>query len=182
MTLISRVSPWLAATLLCALLAPLCARSDDGALRIALRPAGVATTATPDLVARLDRWLDRRIAWPARDTPPRIRYITPRRAAQLNGQSDRGHGRTCGLYDAESGTIYLVTPWSADTPEDVAVLLHELVHHRQAPHHFYCGPAREPAAYKAQSDWLVERGLKPDVNWLAVVWNAGCTPRDIHPD
>lgn len=74
-------------------------------------------------------------------------------------------------------------PWSARDPQDVAVLLHELVHHRQAgARHYYCPGAQEPLAYELQRDWLAERGLETRINWIAVRLEAGCTPRDIHPD
>ena len=36
--------------------------------------------------------------------------------------------------------------------------------------------------YRLQSAWLAEQGLSIDVNWLAVTLDAGCTPRDMHPD
>ena len=204
MSIPPRVSRWLTVQTLCALLAasvpaaPTPAAAND-ALRIALRPPGVSRIATPDLVAELDRWLDGRIDWPARALPE-IRYITPREAARIGWEHMRvpGHVRMVrkrlggwmrqagviaagGLYDPDSGTIFLVTPWSADRPQDVSVLLHELVHHRQAPHHFYCGAAQEPAAYRAQAAWLADRGATLEVNWLALTLAAGCTPRDIHP-
>ncbi|WP_375172634.1 DUF6647 family protein [Pseudooceanicola sp.] len=179
MSIQSRVSRWLAASALCALFT-LPAEAEE-AMLIALKPAGVDVAVTSELIAQLDRWLDTRIEWPKRDAP-KIRYVTARRAAQMKGDPGRGHGRTRGLYDAESETIYLVTPWSAEDTGDVSVLLHELVHHRQAPHHFYCGAAREPAAYRAQEEWLAERGDEIAINWLAVIWDAGCTRRDIHPD
>jgi hypothetical protein len=186
MSIPPRVSRWLTVQTLCALLAasvpaaaPTPAAAND-ALRIALRPPGVSRIATPDLVAELDRWLDGRIDWPARALPE-IRYITPREAARIGGAPDRGLGAARGLYDPDSGTIFLVTPWSADRPQDVSVLLHELVHHRQAPHHFYCDAAQEPAAYRAQAAWLADRGTTLEVNWLALTLAAGCTPRDIHP-
>jgi hypothetical protein len=33
-----------------------------------------------------------------------------------------------------------------------------------------------------QHKWLVERGLKARVNWLAVLIESSCSPRDVHPD
>ncbi|EAQ04548.1 hypothetical protein OB2597_04680 [Pseudooceanicola batsensis HTCC2597] len=183
MSIPTRVSRWLTAPILCALVAgALHAGDTDAPVRITLRPAGVDAVADAGLLDRLNAWLDAHVDWPAPDRAPAIRYVTPRQAARMAGAPALGHGRHRGLYDAATGTIHLVTPWSADEPGDVSVLLHELVHHRQADHHFYCAAAQEPAAYRAQEAWLAERGLTLEVNWLAITWAAGCTRRDIHPD
>ena len=63
-----------------------------------------------------------------------------------------------------------------------SVLLHELVHYRQSPHYFYYPAAQEEAACHLKDEWLRERRLRANVNWIAVVLEAGCTPKDIHPD
>jgi len=76
-----------------------------------------------------------------------------------------------------------VRPWSADEPFSVSVLLHELVHHRQAEDgHWYCSGAQELPAYKLQQAWLDRFGLKANINWVAVLLESGCTPKDIYPD
>lgn len=134
------------------------------------------------LVEVLERWLDARAPWPRRDTPPEVRLITPAAAGSLAGVPSRGHGRTRGLYDGDEQVIFLVRPWDRSAAEDASVLLHELIHHRQATSYFYCPGAQEEAAYRLQDAWLRERGLQADVNWIAVVLEAGCTPKDIHPD
>lgn len=135
-----------------------------------------------ELTETLEIWLDTHGKYHRRDTPVSIELIDDRYAGFLNGNSGLGHGRTRGLYDADTSTIYLVEPWSAEDPQDVSVLLHELVHHRQAPHHFFCPAAQEEAAYKLQDQWLGERGMQADVNWIAVILDAGCRRRDVHPD
>ena len=183
MSIRSSASCRLAMPILCALFTgiPGIATAADSPVRLQLTPAGIAQMPDPSLIASLDDWLDKALPWPRRTTPARIRFITDRQARRMAGHPAMGHGRARGLYDAETETIHLVSPWSADNPGDVAVLLHELVHHRQAPHHFYCPAAQEEAAYKAQAAWLAERGLSADINWIAVTLQAGCTPRDIHP-
>ena len=134
------------------------------------------------LAAIFEDWLDERAPWPRRSTLPEIRMISGERAASFGGLPGRGHGRNRGLYDAETATIYLVEPWDRRDSQDASVLLHELVHHRQAPHYWYCPAAQEMPAYCLQSEWLGARGLAPRVNWIGVVMEAGCTPKDIHPD
>lgn len=135
------------------------------------------------LVATLEDWLDKRSDWPRRGTAPHVRFVSAWQAASRQGATasfQRGHLR--GLYDPDRAEILLVRPWNPRAASDVAVLLHELVHHRQAPHHWYCPAAQELPAYRLQEAWLLEQGAAVDVNWLAVVLDAGCTPRDIHPE
>lgn len=170
MHLPSQAGRWLATIPLCLSLTVTCATAA---------PAPVASDRTIDM---LDDWLDTHVDWPRRTTRPAIEVVPAQEAARLGGLPGRGHGGTRGLYDPSSATIYLVHPWSAADPEDMAVLLHELVHHRQAPHHFYCPAQQEEDAYRAQADWLADLGIEADINWIAVVLDAGCTPRDIHPD
>jgi len=145
-------------------------------------PAWRQAADLPALVAHLEDWLDGATALPRRAAPPAIRIVPRDRALSLAGLPARGHGRHRGLYDARGATVYLVAPWSPDRAEDVAVLLHELVHHRQAARHWYCGAAQEPQAYRAQAAWLAEHGRALDWPELAVTLAAGCTPADIHPE
>ena len=56
-----------------------------------------------------------------------------------------------------------------------------MVHHRQADLHWYCEQAQEWRAYKLQSQWLADQGLKDDFYWPAIVLKSSCTKRDIHP-
>ncbi|MGR3455160.1 DUF6647 family protein [Pseudooceanicola sp.] len=141
------------------------------------------TTGMTALVASLDDWLDARSDWPRRDTPPRIRFISQWQAAARQGATASfQRARIRGLYDPDLAEILLVRPWDRRSEADVAVLLHELAHHRQAPHHWYCPAAQELSAYRLQEEWLSEQGHQVDVNWVAVVLDAGCSPRDIHPE
>jgi hypothetical protein len=136
-----------------------------------------------ELVSVLDAWLDEHAEWPQRDTAPRIRMVSEAEARARRGATGSvQRGQLRGLYDPEEAEILLVRPWNPRDVEDVSVLLHELVHHRQAPHHWYCPAAQELPAYRLQDAWLAERGMRADVNWIAAVLDAGCTRRDIHPD
>ena len=60
------------------------------------------------------------------------------------------------IYDAPGGTIYLSEGWRADSPVDVSILVHELVHHlqRAAGLDYACPAASEELAYEAQERWL----------------------------
>lgn len=135
------------------------------------------------LVAVLDDWLDDNSAWARRDDPPHILLVSEWEANARRGAAGSfQRGRLRGLYDPERDEILLVRPWDLHNVDDASILLHELVHHRQAPHHWYCPAAQELSAYRLHEAWLAERGMQADVNWVAVVLDAGCTPRDIHPD
>ncbi len=170
---------WLAASIFCLALT---ASGASGRLRLDTDPAWRSASSLCELTEFLEDWLDEHAPWPRRSETPTIRLISPERAAGLGGPSGRGHGTRRGLYDPETATVYLVRPWDRQDVQDAAVLLHELIHHRQAPHHWYCAGAQEPPAYRLQDAWLAERGLEADVNWIAVVLEGGCQPRDFHPD
>ncbi|MCA0998767.1 DUF6647 family protein [Alloyangia pacifica] len=135
------------------------------------------------LISTLEDWLDAQADWPRRDTAPQVRLVSAWQGATRQGETASfQRGRLRGLYDPQRSEILLVRPWDPSQPGDVAVLLHELVHHRQAPYHWYCPSAQELPAYHLQEAWLSEQGESVDVNWMAIVLDAGCSPRDIHPE
>jgi hypothetical protein len=134
-----------------------------------------------ELVEDLQHWIDTKTTLPAADTPATIVFVDSQDVAEPSEMASKIGSLPRGLYDPKTRTITLVRPWSAENPQDVAVLLHELVHHRQGGKHFYCEAAKENAAYHIQKDWLAERHLGLDVNWIAVVLASSCAARDIHP-
>lgn len=138
----------------------------------------------PALVAHLENWLDAHTDLRRRATPPEVRLTSAAQAAALGPERlSSGQATLRGLYDPDAEVIWLVRPWDPRDPFNVSTLLHELAHHRQAEaQHWYCPGAQELPAYRLQAAWLAELGLAPDVNWIAVVLEAGCTPRDIHPE
>lgn len=177
MPLFRHAGRWPASAALCLLAVPALA-----GVRLDPDPAWRSAGSAADLAPVLEDWLDRKAPWPRRETAPAIRVISPEWAARLGGPPPRGHGPPRGLYDEATATIYLVEPWTPEDAEDASVLLHELAHHRQAPHHWICPGAQELPAYRLQEAWLAERGLEADVTWFAVVLEAGCGPKDFHPD
>ncbi len=155
----------------------------ETAFRLDLAPEWRQAKDLAALVDILEIWLDTQSDWPQRHVAPRIRLVSEWEAETRQGTtSSFQRGRLRGLYDPDRSEILLVRPWDARDAVDVSVLLHELVHHRQAPHHWYCPAAQELPAYRLQDRWLAARGMSADVNWIAAVLDAGCTPRDIHPD
>ncbi len=180
MSILSRVGLWPARTGLFCLVLSLMAQGAPAGDLLAWREA----RSLPELVGHLETWLDAETGLPRRGQAPAIRLASAAQVARLapmRAAAEASHTR--GLYDPDSATIWLVRPWDARDPFDVSVLLHELVHHRQAGHgHWYCPGAQELPAYRLQQAWLNRLGLEPDVNWVAVVLESGCTRRDIHPE
>lgn len=158
------------------------------ALAITLANAASATASdnihgiSPTLLDELNAWLDAETEFGRRDSPPRIKLVGLERAEDLRGAAERSGGRTRGLYDEETGTIYLTEPWSAGNRRDISVLLHEMVHHRQAGQHWYCQQAQEWRAYQIQAQWLGEQNIGDDFYWPAILLQSSCAKRDIHPE
>jgi len=103
---------------------------------------------------------------------PRTRLAALRYRGLLSDQvehSRRGDGNAGPLghlqavqaaYDDNKRTIYLPEDWQGDTPVEVSVLVHELVHHLQngAGLRFQCPQERERTAFDAQIRWLAMFG------------------------
>lgn len=156
--------------------------SGDAIVRIDPAPAWRHAESITELTEVFDTWLDQNTNFQRPETRPKIETISPSLAALIQGASASHFGRTRGLFDPDSSTIYLILPWDQKKPHDASVLLHELVHARQVSRHYFCPGAQEEAAYRIQDDWLRERGLQAKVNWIAVVLESGCNRRDFHPD
>lgn len=160
-------------------MSPMLPRAEAGPDAATWRQSGTLQA----LILSLEDWLDDHADWPRRAAAPNIRLVSPWQATARQGAAANArHGRLRGLYDPDRSELLLVRPWNPRDAQDVSVLLHELVHHRQAPHHWYCPGAQELPAHRLQAAWLSEQGLSLEVNWLKVVLDAGCTPRDIHPE
>lgn len=140
-----------------------------------------SATDMTELLAHLEFWIDRNTDLPRRTEAPAIHFAARHDLAAMSRRSNAEGLR--GLYDPATSVIWLSRPWSARDPLDVSVLLHEMIHHRQVgARHYYCPGAQELPAYRLQEAWLAALALELQVNWTAVVLEAGCTPRDIHPD
>jgi len=136
---------------------------------------------SPTLISELNTWLDTRTEFAKRADQPKIEFVGKEQAETLRGVADRSGGRTRGLYDAATETIYLTEPWSPENMRDISVLLHEITHHRQAGQHWYCEQAQEWRAYQIQAQWLEEHGIEVDFYWPAILLQSSCAKRDIHP-
>jgi len=63
---------------------------------------------------------------------------------------------TVAVYDARRNRILLPNGWSGQTPAELSMVVHEMVHHLQnkAGMKFACPAEREQMAYEAQDKWL----------------------------
>jgi len=75
---------------------------------------------------------------------------------QTNSAASPDRRETVALYDDRSDTIFLPDGWKGDTPAELSILVHELVHHLQnrAGTRYECPAAREELAYAEQEKWL----------------------------
>jgi hypothetical protein len=125
---------------------------------------------TRALLDSITSWLASNFDLPAAPELPRIEFLPrevldAKRARGLvsgqeahlgSGLSFDQEGSTVAVYDGTLRTIYLAEKWSGETPAEVSVLVHEIVHHLQhaAGMVFECPQAKEKTAYEAQERWL----------------------------
>jgi hypothetical protein len=118
-------------------------------------------------------WLSLNIGLPANYEHPQIAFVSPDQmsAVRTTGVSDsiahaddertRPPGsQIVALYDDRNRTVYLPNGWNGDSPTEMSVLVHEMVHHLQnlAGVTYECAEAREKPAYEAQEGWLALYG------------------------
>ncbi len=125
------------------------------------------------LLTVLMTWLSINAGLPAVHQHPGVEFVSATKMEEVRkrrltaaGQADAprsealasngaGHG-VHGIYDDQGQTIYLPQGWTAASPADLSVLIHELAHHVQSVSklRYDCAGAREKLAYEAQSRWL----------------------------
>ena len=123
--------------------------------------------ASDSLLTSIVTWLSTNFELEPTPLLPQVKYvsasaITERRNRAFLGASGQpasppDAGRTTvAVYDHGEATIYLPADWTGNTPSELSVLVHEMVHHLQsvARTKFECPQAREQLAYAAQQRWL----------------------------
>lgn len=132
----------------------------------------------------LNLWLDAYTDLPRSDVPlAGVELVQPGAEVLVEGQMTQLDDTVRGIYDADTATIYVVRQWYGDTARDRSVLLHEMIHHRQASaQHFYCPQAMEWDAYLLQEDYLNAHGESGEFNWAWVLLQSSCAVGDHHPD
>jgi hypothetical protein len=120
----------------------------------------------PALLTAIVVWLCANFGFPANYDFPRIERMSSHEMTNRLYQSipdDQRQGmsidqlrKVLSLYRVDNKTIYLPPEWTGQTPAELSVLVHEMVHHLQNLSHanFACPQAREKIAYEAQEKWL----------------------------
>lgn len=120
------------------------------------------------LLHAIAAWLSITLELPSIQSTPSIKLESePRlKALRYTGQlSDRpedmarlpqGQREIAALYDRGTDTIYLREGWTGNTPAELSILVHEMVHYVQdvAGIKYPCLSASEELAYVAQDRWL----------------------------
>ena len=113
-------------------------------------------------------WLSNKFELPRNYSYPSIKIEAPARIAVFHyfgvPPDDQdglpvvppGQRNVVSAYDPRRKTIYLPDEWTGNSPADLSVLVHEMVHHLQhlAGLKFECVNASEALAYAAQDKWL----------------------------
>ena len=103
-------------------------------------------------------WLSSNFDLPVTHEQPDVKFVTHQQMAEIRlGPLATSPGyELVAIYEDRSKTIFLSDRWTGDTPADVSVLVHEIVHHLQnvGKLNYSCPEAREALAYAAQEQWL----------------------------
>jgi len=118
------------------------------------------------LMTAIVLWLAANFDLPATSEHPRVEFVPPATITALRNKDSAGgqpspaekagQRETVAVYDDATSTIYLPEGWNGNTPAQLSVLVHEMVHHLQnrGKLKFECHRAREKLAYQAQEQWL----------------------------
>lgn len=122
-------------------------------------PVGAAETqAPPSLIDTIELWLVANFDLEPVANQPDLMTVAASRLVEIRygPASLVSPGEVMGAYDEDSRIIYLSEGWNGRTPEQLSVLVHEMVHHLQASANmrFACPAEREALAYRAQDAWL----------------------------
>jgi uncharacterized protein DUF6647 len=131
-----------------------------------------ATAPSLALLAAIGTWLSVEFDLPTIHEPPLVELVSTAKITSLcyggllstsgadiaanNYELVSAQGDTVAVYHDPTRTIYLPEHWTASTPADLSILIHEMIHHFQnvlALKH-ECPQEREKLAYIAQDRWL----------------------------
>lgn len=112
-------------------------------------------------------WLSANYSLPSRFEHPRVEFVSAQvmtahfyediaRRQQAGMLLNQSEADVVSLYSNEAKTIYLLDGWKGQTPGELSMLVHEMVHHLQNAGQlkFACPQEREKVAYRAQDGWL----------------------------
>lgn len=120
------------------------------------------------LLNAITTWISAELSLPPAAALPKLEFVS---ASQITAFRHHGFSlrqtetgapdwiqrrEVVALYDDASRTMYLRDDWTGAKPEELSVLVHEMVHHLQnlSETPYECPQARERPAYEAQDKWL----------------------------
>lgn len=113
-------------------------------------------------------WVSNTVGLPANYNLPIIERVPYMKlTAVFHGSQFVSPSRGLGVYDDDRRAILLPSEWSGSKPEDLSILVHEMVHHLQnvAGLQYQCAQEREKLAYIAQEKWLVPSGRSLEMSF-----------------
>jgi Domain of unknown function (DUF6647) len=138
-------------------------------------------------------WLSANFALPTSHDLPQITLVAvdtmqvehlkaaeQRQPANVSSSADASGSQVEAFYDDATQTIYLPRTWTGNTPGELSVLVHEMVHHLQnvAGLKYACPQQREKLAYLAQDKWLNQFRLNLidefELNKMTVLVRTNC--------
>jgi hypothetical protein len=110
-------------------------------------------------------WLSANFALPANLNHPSIKFesaaemiapLNKNKMQRTDVSTSEISSDIVSSYNNETKTIFLLNGWEGNTPDELSILVHEMVHHLQnvGQLKFACPEEREELAYKAQESWL----------------------------
>ena len=120
------------------------------------------------LLTALTFWIAEKSGLPANYELPKLAFVSAARMVEIRykslfgaqgastGGANSGQRETLAIYDDATRTIYLRDNWTGQTPAELSILIHDLVHHLQnlAQIKHECPLERERLAYRVQNQWL----------------------------
>jgi hypothetical protein len=128
------------------------------------------------LLTAIAIWLSASFELPHTDVMPDVEFVPaaemttlrtrallgtlPKNATPAAIQMHPNQSKVLATYDDVTRTIHLLEGWSEQSPADLSILVHEMVHHLQnmGGKRFDCVAARETMALEAQDRWLKQHG------------------------
>ena len=135
------------------------------------------------LLTAIVTWLSFNFGLPAIYDHPTIELLPLTEIIEVRyGSIDSSRRReVVSVYNDTTRSILLPDNWTGETPAELSILVHEMVHHLQnvGGLQYECAASREKAAYAAQEAWLALFGRNLlsefEIDRMTLVVTTHCT-------